>query len=79
MHYVQLGLGHAVRLIGTDQFPLGDNLTAVDLGENFVVRTMTCGQFHTCAVSTTDGIDLHRPPPSFYVLILALCVAVVGD
>ncbi len=51
----QCGVGHSDN-IGDDADQMGDNLVAVDLGEDFVVKQLDGGYNHRCAVSTVGAV-----------------------
>ena len=53
--YGQLGYGHTDN-IGNAAGDMGDFLSSVDVGTNFVPIQVDCGSYFTCALSTDFGV-----------------------
>ena len=64
---VQLGYGDAENR-GDGANEMGDYLGGVDVGAGFNVEQVSCGNYHTCAVSTNAGITSTR-----YILCKGVC------
>ena len=55
-NYGQLGYGHAEYSIGDNPGEMGNNLTEIDLGNNFTLKQVSAGYSHSCAISDIDTI-----------------------
>eukprot|EP01083_Nonionella_stella_P073290 198082_1 len=51
----QLGYGDSIDR-GSGSGQMGDNLTEVDLGSNFIPIQIMCGAYHTCALSSSNKV-----------------------
>lgn len=67
--YGQLGYGHSESL-GDGAGEMGDSLSLVDLGSDFVPTQVDCGGLFTCALSTGFGVKCW----GWYLLSLSLCM-----
>jgi len=51
----ELGIGD-INHRGDSIDEMGDNLNSIDLGTGFMVSSVRCGEYHICALSTTQSI-----------------------